>query len=195
MGRIVLVTGGARSGKSAFAERFAAARGSRVLYVATAEALDEEMEDRIALHRARRPTGWSTREAPLDLIGVLGDVRDVDVVLVDCLSVFVSNRLLGLGDEGAESWREDVRRLDGELVEEMGRLAELARDATWDLVAVTNEVGLGIVPPTALGRAFRDLLGRVNAAIAERADAVYLAVAGLAVELKQTAVSPEEAAR
>jgi adenosylcobinamide kinase / adenosylcobinamide-phosphate guanylyltransferase len=187
MGKITLVTGGARSGKSRWAESLAA-RGERVVYVATAEALDDEMAHRIAQHRARRPAHWATVEAPLDLATALTSIGPADAVLVDCLSLWTSNRLLALGDEEAPAWWEAVAALERALTSELLVVCALSRRSGWELVLVTNETGFGLVPATRLGRAFRDLLGRLNQAVAAEADAVYLVVAGLPIELKALAV-------
>jgi adenosylcobinamide kinase/adenosylcobinamide-phosphate guanylyltransferase len=210
MGRIELITGGARSGKSRFAEErarrlLASLRGgdttaatgqpdARVTYIATAVPFDDEMVDRIAHHRARRPEGWRTVEAP-DTLGpaIEQACREGGVVLVDCLAVWVSNRLFGLGEPpeapGADAapWWEAVNRLESELVSELAAACDAARAGAADLLLVTNEVGLGLVPPTPIGRAYRDLLGRCSQLAAARADAVYLTVAGLAIDLARFA--------
>jgi adenosylcobinamide kinase/adenosylcobinamide-phosphate guanylyltransferase len=201
MARLELVTGGARSGKSRLAEAravaLAAARGAAVVvtYVATAQVTDNEMADRIAHHRARRPPAWRTVEAPTALgLAVTRACAASDVVLVDCLAVWTANRLLALGDPDApdgpapdgpapDAWWREVAALERTLTGELAAALEAARSAGTDLVVVTNEVGLGLVPPTAIGRAYRDLLGRLNQAIASEADAVHLAVAGLALDL------------
>ena len=186
MGRITLVTGGARSGKSRFAETLATQR-HRVCYAATAEALDEEMAERIAKHRARRPTHWTMLEAPLDLTSAIASIQQADTVLLDCLSLWTSNRLLALGDDAAPDWWQAVATLEETLTAEARALCALARQADWDLVMVTNETGFGVVPASRLARAFRDLLGRLGQVVAADADTVYLVVAGLAVELKALA--------
>lgn len=175
---LILVLGGARAGKSAFAEQLALERAGDVLYVATAVAGDEEMARRIAAHRATRPVAWRTIEAPHDVAArVAAEALPSTTVLVDCLTLLVSNLLLAHEAEG-ESAVSD--RINGE-VDALLRQYE-AGEATW--IAVSNEVGLGLVPPTPLGRRYRDLLGRVNQRLAARADRVYLLVAGLPVELK-----------
>ncbi len=188
MGRIVLVTGGARSGKSVFAETLAARHGERVAYVATATAGDAEMADRIARHRARRPAAWSTLEAPLDILARLAALDSgIEVVLVDCLAVWTANRLLALGEPAEDGWWDRVGALERVLAEELDLVVTAGLAAAWDLLLVTNEVGCGVVPPTELGRAYRDLLGRLNQVVAARANDVFLVVAGLAVEITRLA--------
>jgi len=188
VGRVVLVTGGARSGKSAFAETLAARRGERVVYVATATAGDAEMADRIARHRARRPGSWRTVEAPLDIVAGLAAVdAGIEAVLVDCVAVWAANRLLALGEPAEDGWWDRVGALERVLAEELDRAVTTGLVSPWELILVTNEVGFGVVPPTELGRAYRDLLGRLNQAVAARADDVYLVVAGLAVEIRRLA--------
>jgi len=165
---LTLVLGGARSGKSRFAEESVTALPAPWLYVATAEALDAEMRARIAEHRARRGAGWETAEVPLDLAAFLATVPAGRPVLVDCLTLWLSNLLLAGGDvEGA------CDRL----------VAVLARPrGPW--VVVANEVGLGIVPDNALARGFRDAAGRLNQRVAAAADGVVLMVAGLPLRVK-----------
>ncbi|MBI2906579.1 MAG: bifunctional adenosylcobinamide kinase/adenosylcobinamide-phosphate guanylyltransferase [Chloroflexi bacterium] len=182
--QLILVLGGARSGKSAFAQRLASAEGgptSRVLFIATAEARDPEMAARIRCHRDARPESWTTIEEPFDLASVVGGVNDHDVVLVDCLGLWVSNLLLRDGERMSEVDLESaVLRATQELLDcyQKGRAT---------LIVVTNEVGMGLVPPYPLGRQFQDILGRVNQLVASRADRAYLAIAGLALELKTLA--------
>ena len=203
MGRLELVTGGARSGKSAFAERRAAALSGRagiaadgnVTYIATAVPIDDEMTDRIARHRARRPVGWRTVEAPDALASaVTAACATPGVVLVDCLAVWVTNRLIALGDPDAPgadapAWWREVETLESALAAELEVGCEAARAGPADVILVTNEVGFGLVPPAPLGRAYRDLLGRCTQLVAGRADAVHLVVAGIALDLKQAAAA------
>jgi adenosylcobinamide kinase/adenosylcobinamide-phosphate guanylyltransferase len=178
---LTLVLGGARSGKSVFAERLAR-EGGRVLFAASAEAKDDDMARRIAAHRARRPASWDTLEAPIDLASELAEAADgYDTVLLDCLTVWVANLLLRRGPgPGAEAEAATAGR-------ELLRAYEEG-SAAW--IVVSNEVGLGVVPPTELGRDYRDALGRVNQLVAQRADRVYLTVAGLATELKALGAQP-----
>jgi adenosylcobinamide kinase/adenosylcobinamide-phosphate guanylyltransferase len=161
------VLGGAASGKSDFAERLTRSRGGRWLYVATAEALDGEMTDKIAAHRARRGPGWRTVEAPLDPWRPLQDAGD-EVVLLDCVTLWLSNMLLS---------GTDIESAQEQLLSAIGSCPA-------PLVVVSNEVGLGVVPETPLGRRFRTAQGALNRALAERAGLVVLVVAGLPLVIK-----------
>ena len=166
--RLTLVLGGARSGKSAYAERLIEALPPPWLYVATAQAWDDEMRARIAQHRARRPGGWETREAPRDLAGLLAGTEPGRPVLVDCLTLWLTNVLLAEADLAAET----------------AALAEACARHPGPLVLVSNEVGFGIVPDNALARRFRDEAGRLHQRLAALADRVVLTVAGLPLVVK-----------
>lgn len=165
----VLILGGARSGKSRLADGLGRESGVPVTLIATATAGDGEMAERIRRHRDSRPSEWSTVEEPLELRSALGAIPDDDFVIVDCLTLWVSN-LLGAG-RGRQA-------IQGAAVDAAAALA-MRRGAV-----VTNEVGLGIVPATELARTFRDVLGAVNATFADRAERSVLMVAGRALELK-----------
>lgn len=165
---MILLLGGARSGKSATAVRLASASGLPVTFVATGQPGDGEMAARIARHRAERPAGWVTVEAPLDLRAAVASADARGFLIVDCLTLWVSN-LLGDG------------RLDEEVLNEAARVA--GRLEGRRAVVVSNEVGLGVVPANLLGRRYRDLLGAVNSRFADAASRSLLMVAGLALEL------------
>ena len=172
-GHITLILGGVRSGKSTTAERLSRS-ADRVLFVATAEALDDEMERRIRIHRRSRPAAWDTLEAPRELVSVLQPrLAHYDVFLLDCITMWVSNLLLEMEDHS------DAER---RIAEEAQRLLNLTQDSDAAWILVSNEVGLGIVPASPLGRVYRDVLGRVNQMIAARSNRVLLMVAGLAFE-------------
>ncbi|MTH79654.1 bifunctional adenosylcobinamide kinase/adenosylcobinamide-phosphate guanylyltransferase [Paracoccus aestuariivivens] len=166
--RIVMVTGGARSGKSALAESMISRIPDHRIYIATAEAWDDEMTQRIKLHRDRRADGWTTLEEPIDLSGALARTDDGKTVrLIDCLTLWLSN-VMAQGDPGPH-----VDALCAQLRAQHG-----------PVVLVTNELGLGIVPDNALARKFRDQHGWMNQAIAGIADEVWMAVSGLSLRLK-----------
>jgi adenosylcobinamide kinase/adenosylcobinamide-phosphate guanylyltransferase len=168
--RLTLVLGGARSGKSRHAEAMARGTGLKRLYLATAEAFDDEMRARIAKHRADRAAdGWTTVEAPLDLPDAIRRASAADaVILVDCLTLWLSNVMIA---------ERDVTAAEAAL------LAALAV-APGPAVLVSNEVGMGLVPETPLGRRFRDAQGRLNQRVAAVADSVIFVVAGLPLSLK-----------
>jgi adenosyl cobinamide kinase/adenosyl cobinamide phosphate guanylyltransferase len=166
---LTVLLGGARSGKSSLAVELARASGAPVVFIATGEALDDEMAERIARHRAERPAGWTTVEEPRALASAIAAAPEDACVVVDCLSLWVANIL----DSGAA----EVEAAAAEAV----LLAAGRRAPT---IAVTNEVGLGIVPGTPLGRAYRDVLGRVNTIWAGSADQAFLIVAGRRLRLE-----------
>jgi adenosylcobinamide kinase/adenosylcobinamide-phosphate guanylyltransferase len=191
-GRLVLVTGGARSGKSRFAEGLAQAGRQPVVYLATAEAGDDEMRLRIREHQQRRAPEWRTVEAPRQVGQALARLADAPgTVLLDDLGLLVTNRLLDLCDRDGPT-PATLSALDAVLASEIDQLQAARSAREWDLVVVTNEVGLGIVPATPLGRVFRDALGRANQTLAAHADAVYLLVAGLPLRIKPAPGQPEE---
>jgi len=180
MGELVLLLGGARSGKSSYAQRLAMELGGdRVLYLATAEAGDQEMRTRIEAHRRIRPAAWRTIEAPRRAgQAVAAALGDAQVVLVDCITLLVSNVMLSLGDE------PDASVAEAEVLREVEEIVAVCQGREATFVVVSNEVGLGVVPANASARLYRDLLGRANQLLAETAARVYWMVAGLPVELK-----------
>jgi adenosyl cobinamide kinase/adenosyl cobinamide phosphate guanylyltransferase len=172
---LTLITGGARSGKSTFAQHLAESRARDVLFVATAEPLDDEMAERIACHRGERPPAWRTLEEPRHLARALAAAPPAELVLLDCVTLWVSNLLLA---EGA-TWEGALEEIDA--------LLAWRRASGGELIAVTNEVGLGIVPADALSRAYRDWLGAFNQRLAAAAADVYLCVAGIPLHIKRLA--------
>jgi adenosylcobinamide kinase / adenosylcobinamide-phosphate guanylyltransferase len=187
--RLIVILGGARSGKSAFAERLAASSGRTVAFIATAIAGDDEMRERIARHRASRPQEWHTLEEPLDLAGAVRIASNLaEVLLLDCITLWLANWLFQqYGTNAEEEFASSALFDEGALKKEVGALLEavsfLAPNKT--LIVVTNEVGLGIVPAYPLGRVYRDALGYVNQCLARAANRVYLMVAGIAVDIKR----------
>jgi adenosylcobinamide kinase/adenosylcobinamide-phosphate guanylyltransferase len=181
---LILILGGARAGKSAYAERLATGYGPRVLYVATAEVKDDEMHVRIQAHRARRPPTWTTLETPTGVGTALLGARPVaDVILLDCLTLLVTNVLMAHGGEGADS-PEVEQATDTAVTTEIDTLLMAQKQLGLPIVIVSNEVGMGLVPAYPLGRLYRDVLGRANQQLAAAADRVYLMMAGLPIALK-----------
>lgn len=182
MSKLILLLGGARSGKSSTAERMAHDIGSEnVLYIATAQAFDDEMRERIAKHRAERPQGWQTLEAPLNVAEHLKTITPLPaVILLDCITLLASNALLALPDPENTSQEAANHAILQEIDMLIDRIA--ASERTW--LVVSNEVGMGVVPPYRLGRLYRDALGAANQRLASIADEVFLLVAGLPWRLK-----------
>lgn len=186
MGKCILVTGGARSGKSKFSEKLARSYGDKVLYIATAVAFDREMEDRIKKHKESRNKEWMTVETYKDIHKVIHKYgEDYSCFLLDCITVMVTNQLLEYFHYDMEYARiEDYNRAEEHIKEQIITMMEAIKVSPADTILVTNEVGWGIVPENPVARAFRDISGRINQISAERADEVYLAVSGIPVRIK-----------
>lgn len=181
---LVMVTGGTRSGKSEFAERYVLHYSPRCDYIATAEIFDEEMAERVRLHRERRSDGrWRNHEAPYHAETVLASLDDsTGAVLFDCLTVYLCNQMYGKNaPQGSLEERAHF------VLAEIDKLLAAARDCGKLVVFVTNEVGCGIVPESAMGREYRDVAGWVNQRVAAACDKVFWCAAGQAVELKKLA--------
>lgn len=191
---LILITGGVRSGKSTFAEKVAAASGKRVIYLATARVEDEEMRERVARHRQRRPAEVLTIEEPLEPHLVLNReyVSSGTLIIVDCLTLLLSNRILAdLDRHGATRQGEDIIAAESLLKAAADRTCEYIKNFTAAacscpaaVLVVTNEVGMGLVPEYPLGRVFRDLAGRANQILAAEADQVWMVVCGIPQRLK-----------
>ncbi|NWJ95134.1 MAG: bifunctional adenosylcobinamide kinase/adenosylcobinamide-phosphate guanylyltransferase [Chloroflexi bacterium] len=205
---ISLILGGARSGKSNFAEKLAHQRSGEqgVLYVATLQPYDDEMQGRILRHQESRPKSWRTVEAPYALASSLFvNLQNEKLALIDCLTLWTSNLILQEGMQTANNGiQEDdlaspiepqeplpgqtqfnYRRIETDIITELELVVTEARQRNLGLIMVSNEVGMGLVPPYLLGRAYRDLLGRVNQRLAVLTDEVFLVVAGIPVDLKR----------
>lgn len=188
-GKLIMVTGGARSGKSEFAESYVLHFSPKCDYIATAEILDAEMAERVRLHRERRNDGrWVNHEAPYEAERVLAQLGpDTQAVLFDCLTIYMSN--LFYGKNAPEG--EFLERCDY-VFREIDKVLEAARRCGKIVVFVTNEVGGGIVPDNQMAREYRDLAGWVNQRVAQAADHVYYCVAGQAVDVKKLAFKFED---
>ena len=184
---IILCSGGARSGKSEFAEQLALSLKGRKAYVATGQAFDDEMKDRIKKHQLRRGKEWITFEIPLHLHKNWEQIKNVsDVILIDCLTMFTSNHIFAHGDINTQ---EDSNRIESIILEELRLLLqEINNSNDKTVIFVTNEIGLGIVPENKLARYFRDITGRVNREVASAANKMYLTISGITIELKSQEV-------
>lgn len=188
--KLVLILGGARSGKSRFAQEMAARLSDRVLFVATAEPGDPEMRARIERHRRERPPGWRLLEAPRDVARHLAEhLAGVDVFILDCVTLLVSNILLAGRSGPRRRWEPSANAL-ARVREEIEGLLDVVRRHSVLALVVSNEVGLGVVPENRLARLYRDLLGMANQMLAGAAGEIYLLVAGIPVCIKKAGASP-----
>ncbi len=184
--QITLVTGGARSGKSSFAEKLVSDLGKRVAYIATAIPFDEGMKDRIEKHRVSRPESWKTYEIHRDVYKYIEEIdQRYDIILLDCVTILVTNLMF---ENDNIDWdtvsREKIDKIEVDITEQMDLLIKKIRDTKIRCVLVTNELGMGIVPENRLSRIFRDIAGRVNQFIAGKADEVYFTVSGIPMKIK-----------
>ena len=185
-GHLILITGAARSGKSSFAEHLANLTSEKVAYLATAQALDEEMAERIRLHAERRPHTWQTFEEPFNAGEVIHNhCREYKVWLLDCITLLVANHLL------SKVQPQDTvfvsTEIEAFITKEIENLIKVVHTTAITLIAVTNEVGWGLVPPDPISRAYRDIVGRVNQKLAQAANEVYLVTVGIPLKLKSAA--------
>lgn len=178
--KLIFVSGGARSGKSSFVENWAIENGKNVLFIATAERSDEEMNERIEKHIKSRPDSWDTIEAPLNISKYLSEEHKIfDTIIVDCVNLLASNALLKLPKDSSQ---EDS---DKAILFQIDDLLDIYAKSSANWLIVTNEVGLGLVPPYKLGRLFRDSLGRANQKLAQIADEVIFMVSGIPLYVKK----------
>ena len=181
----IFILGGARSGKSRFAQELAGRLSDRVLFVATAEALDTDMKLRIENHQSERPKSWRTLEAPVDIATrIEQNVGDAEVVLIDCLTLLVSNIMLGEERGFSEPDEVDLDVVAGRVETEIESIKDVINRMDTAFIIVSNEVGLGVVPENRHARIYRDVLGRANQLMAERADEVYFMVSGITMKVK-----------
>ena len=180
MNRIILVTGGARSGKSTFAEKLATKlQGGRKAYIATAQIFDEEMKHRIKIHQSRRGEDWRTFEAPFNAeIAIDEAAEQFDVILFDCMTIYISNFVCNF------ETLDNFDLINLELRNIVDKLVEAAKKVRGTIIFVTNEVGAGIVPENKLARVYRDCAGIANQMLASQADEVYLVVSGIPMIIK-----------
>jgi adenosylcobinamide kinase/adenosylcobinamide-phosphate guanylyltransferase len=178
MGKLTLILGGARSGKSTYAEELARESNQPVLFIATATAFDDEMRERIKNHRASRPANWQTLEAQTDIASALENKTWDGVVIFDCVTLLLNNILLPMPED--VPFDIFMQKVDNEI----NALIAAQKKVGGDWLVISNEVGLGLVPPYPLGRIYRDALGRANQILARAADHVILMVAGIPMTVK-----------
>ena len=184
MGRITFITGGARSGKITYAERLAKESGKKITYVATSIAFDEGMKNRIKKHQQQRPREWATIEKYCDFHKVV-DIKEYQqsqILLVDCITVMICNLMMDSGLDFDNCSPEEVDKLEKQVIVEVERLLLLSEGK--ELIIVSNELGMGLVPAYKMGSYYRDIAGRINQLIASKADDVFLVVSGLQIKLK-----------
>jgi|LDZT01.1.fsa_nt_gi adenosylcobinamide kinase/adenosylcobinamide-phosphate guanylyltransferase len=178
--KLVLITGGVRSGKSTFAQNIAENFGKKITFIATAQALDKEMKERIAKHKANRPKHWETHEEPYQVAKVISRTgQGSDVIVIDCLGLLVSNLMQDYQEKGFNNLLAD------NIIKNIQEIVAEALKCPATVIIVSNEVGLGLVPENAMGRFFRDILGQANQLIATNADRVYLMVTGIPLLIKE----------
>ena len=182
---IIFITGGAKSGKSKFAESLAFKRKKRV-YLATSVPLDNEMENRVQKHKKQRGEDWITIEAYKDLDKVLGKIPDgTEVILLDCLTNMISNIMFDVYKGDWESIPDDIpEKIEKAVLSEVNKILDFNKIYMEDIIIVSNEVGLGLVPENPLGRYFRDIAGSMNQIVAAESDEVYMVVSGIPVKIK-----------
>lgn len=185
MGKVILATGGSRSGKSVLAEKKAQQLGEgSVLYIATAIPTDDDMRERIRIHQERRNPLWETYEGYRNLDKVVRKT-DKQVILLDCLTVLITNILFeDLDRDFDKVSKDEIHKLEKECIEETLKIAKAAKESNKTIIAVTNEVGMSIVPAYRLGRIFSDITGKVNQAFANISDEVYISVSGISLMIK-----------
>lgn len=186
MSKMIFVTGGARSGKSTLAEKKAKEMGEKVVYIATGLAFDEGMKDRIKKHKESRPKEWNTIEKYKDFKELRENdaFLNADTVLLDCVTLMVSNLLIENDLDFENTTMDEIAKIEARMFEELKALVNLIQEHDKNFIAVTNEIGMGLVPPYRLGRVFRDVAGRANQYLAQEANEVYLTVSGIPMKIK-----------
>lgn len=184
MGKMIFITGGARSGKSTFAENLSKKYNKNITYIATLNFIDEEMENRIEKHKSRRDSSFTTIEAYKEFSKVFLNIPKDNIILLDCVSNMLNNFLFEKEIDFENINNQEVEALEVRIEKEFDELLVEIDKHKNDVILVTNEVGLGLVPPYALGRIYRDILGRINQKLAQRASEVYFVVSGIPMKIK-----------
>ena len=185
MSNIVLVTGGARSGKSNFAELLCREQNNSTAYIATSVAFDDEMKDRIKKHQDSRPKEWKTYEIYKDIYSIVEDLdKNHDTVILDCLTLMINNLMFTYGIDVDKATTEEINEIEEYIKDQVEKLLKAVKDTNLYFLIVTNELGMGIVPENKLSRIYRDFVGRANQLIAKYSDEVYFVVSGIPMKVK-----------
>lgn len=184
MANIIFITGGARSGKSSFAEDFAKKNSNKISYIATLNFFDEEMKNRIEQHKLRRDDNFETIEAHKNFLEVFKNINSDNIVLLDCITNMVSNLLLENQVDFENLSQNQINTFEVVINNEINQLLEAIKNHKNHCIIVSNELGMGLVPPYALGRIFRDIAGRINQRIAKEASEVYFVISGIPMKIK-----------
>ena len=184
MSKVIMVTGGSRSGKSVLAEKKAKEYGERsVLYIATAIATDEDMQERIRIHQERRDSQWGTYEGYRDLGDVIRETEK-NTILLDCVTVLITNILFEEERDFDTISKEEIAAIEADVMKELGNIIKGARDGNKNLIVVTNELGMSMVSSYRLGRIFTDMAGKANQLIASLSEEVYISISGIPLRLR-----------
>ncbi|WP_419749820.1 bifunctional adenosylcobinamide kinase/adenosylcobinamide-phosphate guanylyltransferase [Terrisporobacter petrolearius] len=185
MSNIILVTGGARSGKSSFAESLCIKQKNKTAYIATSVAFDDEMKNRVKKHQESRPKNWKTYEIYKDIYSIVEELnKNHDTVIMDCVTLMVNNLMFTHGIEVDEATSEELNELENYIREQITKLLEAVKKTNLYFVIVTNEIGMGIVPENKLSRIYGDFVGRANQLIASYSNEVYFVVSGIPMKVK-----------
>lgn len=185
MSKIILVTGGARSGKSSFAESLCINRNNSTAYIATSIAFDDEMKDRVKKHQESRPQNWLTYEIYKDIYSILEDIsKKHETVILDCITLLVNNLMFTYDIDIDNASREEINILEAYIKDQVNKLLQEIKKTNLYFVTVTNELGMGVVPDNKLSRIYTDIVGRINQQIALQSDEVYFVVSGIPMKIK-----------
>lgn len=185
MSKIILVTGGARSGKSSFAESLCINRNNSTAYIATSIPFDDEMKDRVKKHKESRPQNWRTYEIYKDIYSIIDNIsKEHETVILDCVTLLVNNLMFTYGIEIDEATSEDINKLEDYIKKQVNKLLNEVEKTNLYFVVVTNELGMGVVPANKLSRVYSDIVGRINQQISSRSDEVYFIVSGIPMKVK-----------
>lgn len=185
MSKVILVTGGARSGKSSFAEQLCKDRNNNTAYIATSIPFDDEMKDRVKKHKESRPQNWKTYEIYKDIYSIIEDIsKSHETVILDCVTLLVNNLMFTHDIDIENATQDEINELEKYIKEQVNKLIEEIRKTELYFVAVTNELGMAVVPANKLSRVYTDIVGRINQQIATQSDEVYFVVSSIPMKIK-----------